>query len=178
MTALYELTGSVATLRGIVDLAEIDAETGEVAAPPDLLAVLDGLEGEYTHKLDACARVVRSLEAEAEMVAGEADRLRARSEALEKNAARLKEAMRLSLVATGTKSLRTALFTIGLSAGAERVEVTDGDAVPEVYRRAPPPLPPPSQWAVDKTTAARDLKAGAEIPGLALVRGEPRLTIR
>lgn len=178
MTALYELTGSVATMRGILDAAETDPETGEAVAPPDLVAVLDGLEGEYSAKLDACARVERSLEAEAAMLDAEAARLAARSSSLKKAAARLREAMRQSLLATGTKSVRTQLFTIGLAAGAERVEVTDLAAIPEVYRRAPPPPPPPREWPPDKDTAKRDLKAGAQIPGLALVRGEPRLTIR
>lgn len=178
MTALYELTGAVATLRGVLDTAETDPETGEAVAPPDFLVLLDSLEGEYAHKLDACARVVRSLDAEAEMVAKEAGRLAARSDALERNAGRLREAMRQSLLATGTQSVRTALFTIGLAKGVERVEVTDLAAVPQVYRRAPAPPPPPAQWPADKDTAKRDMKAGAEIPGLALVRGEPRLTIR
>lgn len=76
------------------------------------------------------------------------------------------------------KSVKTVLFTIGLVQGAVHVEVTDLAAVPQVYRRAPPPPPPPAQWPPDKGTALRDLKDGAEIPGLALVRGEPRLSIR
>jgi hypothetical protein len=175
---LYEIAHTLATVRGILDVAEIDPETGEAAAPPDLLAVLDGLEGEYSHKLDACARVVRSLEAEGEMVEREAARLSARAEAITKSAARLREAMRQSLIATGTKSVRTDLFTIGLTASPERVEVTDLAAVPQMYRRAPPPPPPMREWAPDKDTAKRDLKGGSEIPGLTLVRGEPRLVIR
>jgi len=178
MSTLYELTTDMREVLARLDAAEADPETGEVLAPDLVTEILDELEGEYANKLDAFARVVRTLDAESDMVLEEAKRLAARAEALTRQAERLKEAMRVSLVATGTKSVRTQLFTIGLAASPERVEVTDLEAVPQEYRRVPPPPPRPSEYPPDKDAAKRDLKAGKEIPGLALVRGEPRLSIR
>ncbi len=178
MTSLYELTADMREVMARIDSAEVDPETGEVLAPDVVLEILDEIEGSYANKMDACARVVRSLEAEAEAVAREAARLQDRATGLVKQAMRLKEAMRVSLIATGTRSLRTQLFTVGLAAGVERVEVTDLAAVPQEYRRAPAPPPPPSQWPPAKDEAKRAMKDGAEIPGLSLVRGEPRLVIK
>jgi len=173
MSSLYELTGNLIPLRAALDACEVD-EDGVSAAPPDLLALLDGLEGEYSAKLDACARVVRSLEAEADAVAQEADRLDRRARALIANAERLKEAMRRSLVATGTASVRTTLFTIGLRKGSERVEVTDVGALPAAFVRVPePPAPAP-----DKRAIGEALRAGRDVPGASLVRGESTLSIK
>ena len=169
---LYELTGALLPLRAALDVAPVD-EDGVVTVAPDLLALLDGIEGEYAVKLDACARVVRSLEAEADMVYAEAGRLLKRSEALRSNAERLCEAMRRSLVATGTQTVKGALFTVALRKGALRVDVTSADDLPPDYRRVHP-----ETWAPDKKRIGDALKAGTDVPGATLVQSEPTLSIR
>jgi hypothetical protein len=122
--------------------------------------------------------VIRSLEAEADMVAVEADRLDRRSKALLAQADRLSEAVRRSLVATRTHAVKGpgSLFTVSLRKGSQSVGVTARALVPAEFCRAPA-APPPEEWAVDKKAALPRLKAGEEIAGLVLVTGEPTLQI-
>jgi len=178
VTSLYELTSSMVQIHEALDTCASDPETGEVAEPPDLRAFLEGLEGDYAAKLDACGRVLQSLTTEAAGVQGEAERLLGRSKSLLANADRLKSAVLASMVATGTPRVHTALFDLRVQDGAQSVSVTDLASVPIDLRRAPAEPPPMLEWPVDKTEAAKRLKAGHEIPGLALVRGAPRLVIR
>lgn len=172
MAALYEITAAILPLRHALDLAPID-EDGVAVVAPDLLTLLDQIEGDYAAKLDACARVVRSLESEADMVSQEADRLDRRAKSLLGNAERLKEAMRSSLVATGTQSVRTALFTVSLRKGSTHVEVSDPDALPAEFTVYVPAVRRP-----DKAEIAKALKAGHDVPGASLATGEPTLSIR
>lgn len=177
MSTLYELTAELLPLRAALDACEVD-EDGVVAAPPDLLAALDAIGLDYTAKIEGCSLYWHSLTAEAEMVAAEAARLAARSKRLVVRSERLRETLRRSLVVTHTHHVHTALADVALRTGAEHVEVTDLALVPRDVRREPAPLPPEAEWPPDKAAAARRLKAGEQIPGLALVRGEPTLTIR
>lgn len=169
---LYALTGDLLSLSAALDACEVD-EDGVVAAPPDLLAALDAIGGDYTAKIEACSLYWHSLTAEAEMVAGEAARLAARGKRLVARAERLREALRRSLVATHTHHVHTALADVALRKGSTHVEVTDGDALDMRYRRIVP-----EEWKPNLTAIGDALKKGELVQGAKLATGEVTLTIR
>jgi hypothetical protein len=169
---LYELTAELMPLKAALEAADVD-EDGVAAVPPDMLVALDALELEYTDKIHGCAKWVRSLEAEADMVLAEAERLRQRAKRLAEQAERLQDAMRRSLIATGTHCIKGQLFTVSLRRGSTRVDVTDDNALPTAFRRVVP-----ETWVPDKKAIGAALKAGADVPGAVLAQGEPTLTIK
>lgn len=171
MVTLYNLTGQY---RALTDLVErIDEETGEVVEDAEIRAVLDGLDAAVDVKLDACARVVRELEAEAEVASAEACRLKRRADRLEENADRLKHAMRDSMLAVGKRKVTTALFTLSLRTPPPHVVVTDFEALPASLLRVVPERREPDKGAIRAT-----IEAGKDVPGAELEDGEPSLIIR
>jgi len=188
---LTDLTEEVVDLETIFAACAVD-EDGVVAAPESLLEDLDKARGTFDRKVEACAVRYLALSHESARAKKEAKRLEARSAALEAEAERLRALVCLCLqqrfglhdsediadVDAKHRQVRTALATATLQAGDEYVDVTDLAAVPTEYRRPPAPPPRPEEWPADKVAAKPVLKAGTAIPGLSLVRGAPRLSIR
>lgn len=95
---IYEIPS---TLRDLLDRLDADPDTGEVDG--DALAAYAEYQGAATEKLEATACYVRELEAEAEAIKAEEDRLAKRRKALESKSARLKAYMMPALEAMGGK---------------------------------------------------------------------------
>ena len=87
-----------------------------------------------------------------------------------------KSALLKSMLATGTKSIKSAEGYVQISVGSpvDHVEITDKGAIPPQYLKQPEP-PPPS---VDKRKIADALKAGEEVPGAHLQAGQAYLRIK
>lgn len=112
---LYELTGQ---FQEALTLAE--QSTGE----DDQNAWLDtliGIEEELQTKLDGCAAVCKSLEAEAKALKTEEERIRFRRQSFENQVERLKAYMFEGMKAAGLSKSKGKLFTVAIQANPERV---------------------------------------------------------
>lgn len=152
---IYEIPGA---LRELLDRLDADPDTGEVDG--EALAAYAEYQGQAAEKLEGTACYVRELEAEAEAIKAEEDRLAKRRKALEGKSARLKAYMMPALEAMGGKVKGVmASVRIGKS---QAVYVFDLDALPDAFKRVMTKVDP------DKVVLKKALKAGEDIPGAAL----------
>lgn len=158
---LYDLTEQYEML------LEMAQEGGEGV---DYEAMLQGMEGVISDKLDGYCKVIKTLEAEAEAVKTESVRLAQRKTALENQASRMKEAMKIGMLKLNMDKHKSTLFTVSVTKPRQRVEVTNIDAVPLELLRV--------KKEVDKTAAMELLKSGQKVHGLGLVYGESGLSIK
>ena len=152
---IYEIPS---TLRDLLDRLDADPDTGEVDG--DALAAYAEYQGAATEKLEATACYVRELEAEAEAIKAEEDRLAKRRKALEGKAARLKTYLMPALEAVGGK-VKGVMASLRISR-TQAVKVLDLEALPEAFRRIKTTIDP------DKTAIKKALKSGEDIPGAVL----------
>lgn len=155
---LYELAGAYAELQQRADDGE------------DVSELLGSLEGELTQKADSIARVLRNLTADADGLDAEIKRLTARKRAVESNAERLREYLRVQLEIADCRRIKTDAFTVSLADSPEKVEVVDESLVPEEYTR--------TKREISKTLILAAFKQHGElVPGVLITRGT-RLAIR
>lgn len=158
---LYELTEQYQTV------LEMAREGGEGF---DYEAMLNGMEGAISDKLDGYCKVIKTLEAEAEAVKAESLRLSQRKTVLENQVTRMKEAMKTGMIRLDMDKHKSTLFTVSITKPRQRVEVTNIDAVPSELLKV--------KKEVDKTAAMELLKSGQTVHGVSLVYGTSGLTIK
>lgn len=147
---LYEMTEAAQALYQMLEAGEIDEQTLN-----DTLQAIGADE-----KADTYCRIIRQLQADAEALKAEADRLTAKRRAAENAVERMKGALLAFTEASGGR-VKTPLFTVTMRT-TQKVDITDPDAIPAAYRIAQP----------DKISASdigKALKAGEDIPGATLV---------
>lgn len=153
-------------------IAAVAAEIRAIIGEDDDATFLDTLDGE-TNAADMLADFVeRAQEAKALSEAA-----KARASELSARAARLadrEKAMRRSAMvimrAAGIKKAELPCATLSLSAGRERAQISDPDAVPTQLCKV--------VTSPDSAAILRLLKAGEAVPGAELVRGDETLTMR
>lgn len=164
---LYDIAGEYVGL--LARLESVD-EDGVVVTDEDVAAELDGLQVTLENKLEACARVCRNLEAEAEAYSAEAARFTVKAKTRLNSVGRLKDYMVRAMEATGLDKVKGQLLEVRLLAGKPRVEVTDVDVLPlELCRR---------KVEADKVAIKKQLDDGVDVPGAKLVQGPPSLRIK
>jgi len=151
---LYELASQYQEL---IPLAENADDEADLQAFYD---TLDGLQGEIGEKLENCAAVVKTIDAEAEAIAAEEKRLATRRRALQNSADRLKAYMRDGMDAAQMVKHKGKLFTISLQDNPPAVVVDDEASLPRDYCRV--------KVEPDKTAIKDALKNGVEVPGVHL----------
>lgn len=147
---LYEIDSELADLEAALIEAggEIDEETE---------ARFDALLDAREDKWRAYHAVSRRLNASAETVAAEIDRLSARHDALKRAADRVDGRLLESQIRNGHKSVESPIMKTTVSYAAPPLELLVDEAeVPTRFRKA---LPPPAPKA-DKRAIAAALKAG------------------
>lgn len=160
---LYEIKGA---LRAALDRIEVDEETGEIINAADL----DAVEAEAREKLESTALYVRELNAEADALKDEIERLTDRRRSLEKRSTFLKGLMLQGIDALGATKLKTPMVTISVRT-SKAVEL-DADAlgkIPESFVRV--------KREADKTAIKAAIEGGFEVPGAHLVENRS-LTMR
>jgi len=155
MAKLYELVGNY---RSLMEMS--DDEGGE-----EFLAVMETLSGAIDNKVETCAKVVKNLEADKDSLKAEEERLSKRRKSIEGNIDRLKSYMREQMEGADKKKIKTALFTISVIKGREKVDFVDESLVPADYRKDPEP-PAPKK---------KEILAA---PGARIIVGDPSLSIR
>ena len=158
---LYDLTTEYERLQ---EMLETEAEANDGAVSDELLEALTAAEGNITAKIEACAKVVRNLEAEHDAVDAEIARLDKKADSLEKNIKRLKEAVAAAMKRSQTQKVKTPLFTIWTQDRAH-VEFEDETKLPRDWCRTEVV----TKYMPDRKGMAKYIQEGGEIPGVELV---------
>lgn len=156
---LYELAEAYQAV-----LAEIEESDGVLSE--DLEVRLDDIADNLVAKVDACAAMVRTLEAEAAAYKEEADRLTHRRKTAEHAALRLKGYLKVCLEVAGERKVKGSRFTVAIQANPASVELDEQDpeAIPLQFVRV--------KKEVDKTAIKAALQAGEELSFARLVQTE------
>lgn len=145
---LYELTEAY---ERILELAEqLDAET--------LKDTLDSINDAIEDKAENTAKVIKQLDADAEMLRNEEKRLAARRQAIENNARNLKRYLQESLEKVGMEKVKGELFTVAIQNNPPSLEVLDERKIELDYFNHPAPV-------LDKKAVLQTLKRGIEMEG-------------
>lgn len=146
---LYELT------QNYLQVLEI-AENGD-----DLADTLEALEDAIEVKAENTAKVIKQLEANAEMLANESRRLSERKSAIENNVRNLKSYLQDQLDKCGKTKIKGEIFTVALQNNPQSVDVLDESLIPSAYfiQQAP---------KLDRKELLTHLKAGEEIAGVTI----------
>lgn len=144
----------------VSDEQSVDIETGEVFDKE----YLDSLPMEQEEKSKNVGLVVKGYESDIDEIDKELKRLTALKKHYKSRIESLK-----SYVLTYGVPVNDVAVQIKFSKGRESVQVEDGADIPNEYKSW--------KWTPNKTAIGKALKAGAEIPGCALVR-KPSVTIK
>lgn len=119
---LYEMTQAANNLYELLTSGEIDEQT-----------VTDTLEAMGTaEKLESYCKVIKQLEADAEMLKAEKERIEKKKKTVENSVDRMKKAVADFMNAQGTKKASAGTFTVTLSE-SKAVNVLDESKVPKKY---------------------------------------------
>lgn len=147
---LYELTTAAAQLYELLSSGEIDEQTLN-----DTLAALGSEE-----KLESYCKVIRQLEADAEALKAEKDRIYKKQQATENSIARMKSVIAEFLKSHDAKKSTAGIFTVSLSE-SKAVNITDENKVPARFLVEQPPK-------IDKSAIRAELMAGGDVEGCEL----------
>ena len=140
--------------------------------PDEVIAdTLESLQYPLEQKATNVAMFARNLEATAEAIREAEGEMAKRRKALESRAASIRSYLLQNMVRAGVTKIECPLFKLAVRDNPPSV-VIDGE-VPEEFMRQPEPPPP----VADKKAIGEALKAGREIPGAHLSRGQ-RLEIK
>jgi len=156
VAALYEIA---AQYREVLEMEP--ANEDELAAQ---MAALNDIEGELTEKADNIVRFLRNISAEADALKAEESRLYERRRALENKYERLKAYLAAQMTLCGLKELKAGLFKLRFQPTAPAISIVDESAVPEKFHRV--------KIEIDRLAIRDALKAGEEVPGIEVQRGE------
>ena len=160
---LYELTGEWQQVLSMMEDPDVPEEA--------VRDTLEGLSGEIEEKADGYAKVMRQLQAEAEAIEKEEERLNDRRDMLMSRVARMKEALMESMRATGKTKFKTTLFSFGIrKASQKRLVIDHEDTVPDKNWVQPPKV-------IDRKMLKEDLTHG-DMPGVAHLEQSEYLSIR
>ena len=165
MSALYEITGQFRELAALADGADEDLA----------IAVRDtmgAIEAEFNDKAVAVSHVILNLDADVAALDMEIDRLTERKRLITNRQKQIKDYLRENMEATGISKISCPLFTITCAKGRETVVVDSEDGIPDELMSVKTEVRP------DKTAIAARLKAGKEIPGCRLERGQSSIRIK
>lgn len=122
---LYDLTSDYLHLLDLMGDPDIDIEV--------INDTLEALDGEIEAKADGYAMIMKELEASAEAIKKEEERLYARRKSLEERVKHLKNKLQESMELTGKTKFKTALFSFGIQNNAPSVVIDDESKVPAEY---------------------------------------------
>lgn len=134
---------------------------------------LESLSGDLEVKATNIAAFTRNLEATAGAIKEAEAAMSARRKAIEAKADRLRAYLLSGMQAAGVQKIQTPYFELSIKSNPPSVVINEPGLVPAEFMRQPEPPPP----APDKKAIADALKAGKDVPGAHLQRGQ-RLEIR
>jgi len=165
MTALYVISREYA--EAVEKLSDLDL-------PPEVVEdTLESLSGDLEVKATNVAMFFRNLEATAAAIKEAEAQMAARRKALENRVARMKDYLLANMIVAGVQKIESPYFKLSVRDNPPAVEVYEPGLIPAEFMKQAPP--PPA--VVDKTAISVALKAGLEVPGCKLTRGQ-RLEVK
>ena len=134
---IYELPSNYAALADL----PIEAPVAGQTSPQELEAALDEIRDELVPKLLSLAKVVRTLEAEAELLEEHGRALMARAGTRRRRLEFLKRWMQLQMEGAGVDRAKDAFVTVWLQASPPSIDVVDEAAVPAEFKRVTLKMP-------------------------------------
>lgn len=140
----------------------------------NLAAQLSDIKARFEEKAENVGKYILSLEAEAQSIQTELDRLSTRKQKIGKNTDWLKSYLLQEMTVTGIDKIRRDLFTISLRLNPPSVNVIDTDSIPTHFRRIIP-----ETWQPDKKQILEHFKETGEIiAGVEMVTDKKSLQIK
>lgn len=165
MATLYELTGNYLILAEMLDDPDAD--------PITVMDTMDAIEGELDEKAENYGRIIRNLEAEAEAIRTEVDRLSKRRKTIDNNIDSLKKRLQMAMELTNRPKIDTPLFKFYIQKNAPSVVVDMDD-----LENFPPEFLTYQEPKVNKAAIKDALKAGLDLEGIAHLEQSQSLRIR
>jgi len=165
MTALYAITGQFKELSALQETADEDLAVA-------IRDTMGAIEAEFQEKALAVSHVILNFDADVAALDREIERLQERKRLVTNRQREIKEYLRENMEAAGMTKISCPLFTITLAKGREVVAIDDEAALPDELMRVKTEIAP------DKTAIAAKLKAGEEVPGARLERGQSSIRIK
>lgn len=125
MSSLYELTEEY---KQLLDMMEEDSVDLDVVRD-----TLEGVDGEFEFKAENCAKVMVELGGKADLIDQEIKRLKGKKDVINNNIKSIKQQLEKSMIDTGKKKFKTALFSFGIQKNPPAVVIDQEDRVPEEY---------------------------------------------
>lgn len=147
---LFEMTTAAAELYDLLTSGEIDEQTFE-----DTLQAMGTEE-----KLESYCKVIRQLEADAEMLKAEKDRIDKKKKTVDNSIDRMKKAIIQFMKVQQTNKASAGTFTVALST-SKAVNILDEGKIPERFLIEQAPK-------IDKAAIRKEMMEGAEIEGCEL----------
>ena len=159
--SLYAIANTAADIEAFLDSeAPLDAEQEAL-----LTQALDrALHELLPAKVENYCKAMRAFDAFEAGCKDEEERIRRRRKAVENVRERMKERLRYALETTGQAKVEAGTFVVALQANPPAVEVEQEALVPAQYQVVTTTL--------DKRAMLAALKAGDDVPGAKLVRGQ------
>ena len=152
---LYELTEAWESVQALIDNDETQEE--------QLQAALENIEGAIDQKADGYGRMIKNLQAQAEVVKVEEKRLAAKRQTLENQAKRLQKHLESAMIATNKRKINTELFVFSVQKNAPSLDDFDESIVPEEYWKV--------TRSIDRPALLKAVKGG-EVEGIELKQTE------
>ena len=160
MAKLYELTN---------DLKAIESEDFDEQTLKD---TLEAVEGEFNDKALSIAKLVENLNGDTSTIDAEIKRLQARKTSITNKQKHLRDYLLFNMQESGITKIDCPLFKISLRKGMEKVVIDNEMQIPDEFAKVE------VVTKIDKNEVKKHLKAGVEIPGARLERGETTLLIK
>ena len=165
MSRLYEITGQFRELAALADGADEDLAVA-------VRDTMGAIEAEFNDKALAVSHVILNFDADIAALDSEIDRLQERKRLITNRQKEITDYLRENMEATGITKISCPLFTITCAKGRESVVVDDESKLPDELMRVKTEISP------DKTAIAAKLKAGDDVPGARLERGQSSIRIK
>ena len=165
MSSLYEITDQFKELAVLQETADEDLAVA-------IRDTMQGIEAEFNDKAKAVTHIILNLDSDVDALDREIARLQERKRLVTNRQREIKEYLRENMEAAGITKISCPLFTITCAKGRESVVVDDENALPDELMRVKTEITP------DKTAIAAKIKAGEEVPGARLERGQSSIRIK
>jgi hypothetical protein len=156
--ALYELSQSYTNVLNLIEDESPDA---------DIMNALTVIEGAIEVKAGNIANLIKSLEAEAEVIKSEEKRLAQRRKSRENAADNVKQYLKVAMEQMGLDRIKSPTRTISIQTNPPAVQIMNEDEIPGRFLTLVP-----EHYIADKKAIAEALKAGEEVKGCELSRGK------
>ena len=131
----------------------------------DVTDTLESIQEISIDKLEGYAKVIRTLEANAEALKNEIKRMQEVEKTCLNGAKRMKEAIYQHMQGTGKRKIDGRLFKFAIQKNPPSLEVLNDTIIPQQYFTVPTPV-------LDKKAILAELKAEKEIPGVIIKQGD------